>query len=249
MKHSFLVISALLGSALTAQAQQAPAAVIFHNYWSETVPEAQAAYRVQRTETPGTTRLDSVYRLVSPRLWTVKRTVWQPNGDTLTTTTHWRANGTLFYVSNELGTKLHGEQLSYDAQGQLRGRSHYEHGQKKTSECLTKVATVRACDEAEYVEQMPEYPGGMEAMLRYLGQSIRYPAAALKKRKQGKVFLQFVVNETGELRDIRVQKGVSAEIDAEALRVVRLMPRWTPGTQNGEPVPVHYTVPISFAIR
>ncbi|UOQ71038.1 energy transducer TonB [Hymenobacter cellulosilyticus] len=249
MKHTFLVVGAL-GAALTTQAQQAPTTTtLFHNYWSEVVPEEQAAYRVRRTETPGISRLDSVYRLVSPNLWTVYRTVWQPNGDTLTTTTRWRGNGKLFYVSNELGTKRHGEQLSYDAEGLPRGRSHYERGQVLSAESLTKAGTARACDEAEYTEQMPEYPGGMEAMLRYLGQSIRYPAAALKKRRQGRVFLEFVVNEVGEMRDIRVQKGVSAELDAEALRVVRAMPRWKPGLQNGEPVPVRYTVPITFAIR
>lgn len=133
--------------------------------------------------------------------------------------------------------------------GQLRRRSRYAKGRKLSTECLGKEAAAPSCDEQGPGEKMPEYPGGMEALLNYLGQSIRYPAESLKRHREGKVLIQFIINEAGELRDIRLRKGVSPELDAEALRVVRLLPRWEPGRVNGEPVPVQYTVPITFDIR
>jgi TonB family protein len=100
-----------------------------------------------------------------------------------------------------------------------------------------------------YSEQMPVYPGGSQALLQYIGSSVRYPREALKKRQQGKVLITFVVDETGQVRDARVKKGVSPTIDAEALRVMNGLARFEPGRQNGEAVPVYFTVPVQFAIQ
>lgn len=252
MKHSFLVVASL-GAAFTCPAQQVPvAATIFQNYWLENVPEAEAAYRVRRTLLPGVGQLDSIFQLTSNQLWSTKRTSRQANGDTLTTTTRWRASGKLFYTENVVGRSREGEWLTYDAAGQLQSRSLYAQNNKLSTQCLSPGATQQQCEAFEYLDRMAMYPGGMEAMLRYLGKSMRYPAAAKKQKAQGRVFVSFFVTEAGELRDIRVTKGVTAELDAEALRIVKQMqkmPRWQPGIRNGELVPVSFTLPLSFKLN
>lgn len=94
----------------------------------------------------------------------------------------------------------------------------------------------------------PEFKGGIEGFGRYLSRNIRYPALAFQKGIQGKVILTFIVEKTGELSDIKVSKSVIQSMDDEAIRVLKLSPKWIPGTQFGIPVRVQYSVPISFAL-
>lgn len=97
-----------------------------------------------------------------------------------------------------------------------------------------------------YVDQMPGFPGGQEAMQRYLQANVRYPVKAQKKGVSGRVLIQFVVREDGTLSDFKIVRPVHSDLDAEALRVVQSMPKWTPGVEKGKAVPVRYTIPISF---
>lgn len=98
------------------------------------------------------------------------------------------------------------------------------------------------------VEKMPEFEGGVENMLKYLQQNIKYPEEAKKNGTQGRVVVQFVVNKDGSIVDANVVKSVSPELDAEALRVVKSMPKWTPGEQRGEKVRVQFTLPVQFKL-
>lgn len=100
-----------------------------------------------------------------------------------------------------------------------------------------------------YVEQMPEFPGGEGEMMKYLGKNIRYPAAAQRAGVEGLVVLSFVVSRTGEISEIEVVKNLGSGTDEEAMRVVKTMPKWSPGKQNGRTVPVRYTLPVRFAIK
>ena len=97
------------------------------------------------------------------------------------------------------------------------------------------------------VEQEPGFPGGISRFYQYLGQNIRYPADAVKKHKEGKVFVIFAVENSGYISNAKVLKGVSPDIDAEALRVVSASPRWTPAIQNGRPVRVRFSIGINFS--
>ena len=99
------------------------------------------------------------------------------------------------------------------------------------------------------VERMPEYPGGMRECYRFFSQNIKYPTAASKAGIQGKVIVEFLVEKDGSIADITVKQGVNPELDAEAVRVVGLMPKWKPGEQRGEPVSVRYTMPIAFSLK
>ncbi len=98
------------------------------------------------------------------------------------------------------------------------------------------------------VEQQPQFPGGMNALLAYVRQNTQYPAEARRGNMSGKVFVEFVVDETGQIRQPRVLKGIGFGCDEEAVRVVSQMPRWEPGRQNGQPVAVQYNLPIMFAL-
>ena len=100
-----------------------------------------------------------------------------------------------------------------------------------------------------YAEEMPVFPGGDEAFHRYLSSKIHYPAEAEHLKLSGTVYVRFVVDEEGRIRDAEVVKGCGHGLDEEALRLARLMPWWTPGREKGKPVRVQRTLPISFRIR
>ena len=84
---------------------------------------------------------------------------------------------------------------------------------------------------------------------KFFSQNIKYPTAASKAGIQGKVIVEFLVEKDGSIADITVKQGVNPELDAEAVRVVGLMPKWKPGEQRGEPVSVRYTMPIAFSLK
>ena len=101
----------------------------------------------------------------------------------------------------------------------------------------------------DVVEQMPEYPGGAKALLDYLNKNVCYPQQAFDAGIEGRVIVTFVVGKDGSVRSAKVVKSVDPALDNEALRVINAMPNWTPGRQNGKPVAVKYTVPISFHLQ
>lgn len=99
------------------------------------------------------------------------------------------------------------------------------------------------------VEQQPEFPGGMGALMKYLQQNIKYPQIAKENGVSGRVFVNFVVDDKGRITKIKVLRGVDPALDAEAVRVVESMPTWKPGKQRGKAVYVSYNLPISFVLQ
>ena len=99
------------------------------------------------------------------------------------------------------------------------------------------------------VEKMPEFPGGQDALNRFLVRNIKYPLLAQENGIQGRVVCQFVVNSDGSIVDISVVRGVEESLDKEAIRVIQSMPKWTPGRQGGKSVRVKYTLPIRFKLQ
>ena len=119
--------------------------------------------------------------------------------------------------------------------------NHEDYVDRKTPSPSNKVYDV--------VEEMPQFPGGASALFDYLARNIQYPVVAEENGIQGRVVVSFVVDRDGSITDVRVQKGVDPSLDKEALRVVRSMPRWIPGKQDGAPVRVKYTVPVTFKLQ
>ena len=99
------------------------------------------------------------------------------------------------------------------------------------------------------VDEMPKFPGGQEGLMRYLAKNIKYPVMAQQNKEQGKVLVQIIIGKDGNVSNIKILKGASAWLDAEAIRVVRGMPKWEPGKQNGQAVAVEYTFPITFRLQ
>ena len=98
------------------------------------------------------------------------------------------------------------------------------------------------------VEEMPEYPGGRDALIEMLQTHMRYPQSARLQEIEGKVFVGFIVEKNGAVSNVHVLKGLSAECDEESVRVVKMFPKWKPGTQNGKPVRVKFVLPINFSM-
>jgi protein TonB len=100
-----------------------------------------------------------------------------------------------------------------------------------------------------FVEEMPEPIGGMEAMYAFLQSNLKYPEVARNNNISGQVFLEFVVEKDGSIGNVKIVAGVYPELDQEAMRVVRLLPKWKPGKQMGNPVRCFYQIPIRFTIN
>jgi protein TonB len=100
------------------------------------------------------------------------------------------------------------------------------------------------------VESMPEFPGGQQALFKYLSENVKYPVIAQENGIQGRVICQFVVNKDGSIVDVEVvRSGGDPSLDKEAVRVIKSMPKWKPGKQRGKAVRVKYTVPVNFKLQ
>ena len=122
--------------------------------------------------------------------------------------------------------------------------------QKKVVKTTKVTKKTSATDKVyEVCEQMPIFPGGDAAMMKYLSENVKYPALAIKAQEQGRVVVSFTVEKDGAISDVKVARSVTPSLDAEAVRVVKAMPKWTPGKQDGQLVSVRYNVPVSFKLN
>ncbi len=99
------------------------------------------------------------------------------------------------------------------------------------------------------VEQQPEFPGGMSALMKFLGDNIKYPVIAQENGIQGRVITNFVVERDGSITDVQFVRGQDPSLDREAVRVIQSMPKWKPGQQRGKPVRVRFTLPVVFRLQ
>ena len=113
----------------------------------------------------------------------------------------------------------------------------------------TEKESTGAKETLEVCDVLPEYPGGMEELFAFLAKNIKYPVPAQQADQQGRVIVRFVVEQDGSITDLEVLKGVSPLLDAEAVRVVKSMPRWTPGKQKGQNVRVQFVLPVTFRLN
>lgn len=100
----------------------------------------------------------------------------------------------------------------------------------------------------QVVDEMPEYPGGIGSLMKYLSENIKYPPRALQEGREGRVIIQFVINRDGSVVEAKVRNSVYSDLDEEALRVVNSMPKWKPGKHKGKFVRVKFNLPITFKI-
>ncbi|MBD5224908.1 MAG: M56 family metallopeptidase [Bacteroidales bacterium] len=148
----------------------------------------------------------------------------------------------------------------------LDGYTVYIDGKKKDADAFSKLESseikmmkVVKSENAVYVEtkngvvesaeEMPEFPGGVEALMKYLSENIRYPSNAYEAKIEGRVVVKFIVCEDGRVRDPQIERSVSEDLDAEAIRVVKSLPAFTPGKNGGKPVAVSFRLPVNFKLQ
>jgi TonB family C-terminal domain len=155
----------------------------------------------------------------------------------------WYENGQLKTEAVYKAGKYNGYYYSYWENGQYKRRDTYADNKLIEGKCYNNEGK-----ETKYfpMEIMPEFPGGTQAMMTFLSSNIRYPVSMMEKGIQGMEIVQFVVAKTGELTDIKILRGLHPDGDKESIRVVSIMPHWKPGMQDGEFVPVKFTLPIRF---
>ena len=98
-------------------------------------------------------------------------------------------------------------------------------------------------------EQMPEFPGGYNGLMQYLKKNVSYPSIAMEMGIQGRVYVEFIIDKTGKVTQLKIMKGVDRLLDNEALRVIQKMPKWEPGYQGGKAVNVSYRLPVNFVLQ
>ncbi|HLP14070.1 MAG TPA: energy transducer TonB [Flavobacteriales bacterium] len=113
--------------------------------------------------------------------------------------------------------------------------------------CQEDVEKEKVFDVAQ-IQEPAEYPGGMAAMIQFLSTNLVYPQTCVKDNIQGKVYIEFVVDKDGSVTNIRVKRPIHAELDAEAVRVVSLFPKWKPALNDGKPVKCKYVLPVNFKL-
>lgn len=136
--------------------------------------------------------------------------------------------------------------VNYDYNSDYSSDIYYENRRYNSSSEVSGTDGLRVYD---VVEEMPQYYGGPSALFEYLSRNVKYPVVAEENGVQGRVIATFVVERDGSISDVRIAKSVDPSLDKEAARVIRAMPRWIPGRQNGSPVRVKYTVPVTFRLQ
>ncbi len=152
------------------------------------------------------------------------------------------------------------DSISYDYSGEkirMQRLCYHPNGQPERIELLEDDELIESTcynakgEEKAYVpyEEMPEFPGGVEALQNYLAKTLRYPIEAQEQGVQGMVYVQFVIDTNGRVDDVKILRGVHPDLDKESLRVVKKMPDWKPGTRKGNLVRVSYTAPLAFVLK
>jgi TonB family protein len=117
----------------------------------------------------------------------------------------------------------------------------------------TNTASTKATNIAEKPlaapEIMPKFPGGEKALKAFISKNLQYPVSAAQSGIEGRVTVRFIIEKTGEVTDVKVVRGLSNTFDNEAVRVVKMFPKWIPGKQNGRKVSAYYTLPITFRLK
>ena len=121
--------------------------------------------------------------------------------------------------------------------------------QQKQEKSETRVVPADPAKQTQKtIEKMPVFPGGDEARSKFFAQNVKYPEAAIKNGTQGTVFVSFIIRKDGSVENAKVMRGIGSGCDEEALRVVRMMPKWTPGMDKGKAVDVDFAMPVKFAL-
>lgn len=171
-----------------------------------------------------------------------KRDYWKVDGKY----TEWYENGKPYKVIHYQHGKFDGKLILFWENGKTKRDDLFQEGDLLKGKCTDSIG-----NELEYFpyEVMPEFPGGEAALMKYLSKKIIYPFYSQMHGIQGLVVVKFWVEKDGAIKKMVIEKSVYPELDNEALRLIKRMPKWKPGMQEGKPVRVKYTLPVNFRLQ
>jgi len=235
MKH-FIFTLALCISALNINGQVI--GTIYFDKDNEVSNQDDYFYRrVITQKTPKSYQINDFYHTDTLKLTVIAITKKNYNYNSI----DWQKLG----YNRDTPIKLDGEWLSYYPSGKRKSKRIYAKGEIQES-----LNYDEASGETIYfiIDQMPEFVGGEEALRKFIAMNVKYPVKAQKNGVQGRVYISFVVDKQGKVKNCSVARGVNKDLNKEAMRVVGSLPKWKPGIHKGKKVNVSYTVPINFVL-
>lgn len=213
---------------------------LWEEWYSDGTPKEIGTYLPR--EKSARYRFQDTYRITS--FWDSTGTQLVKEGTGRRFSTY--ANGMLQAEGAYVSGAKEGKWLDYDEQtGNLKHEEIYQAGELLQGTYYSEQGE-KSTYTAESFESMPEFPGGMPGLATFLSSNLKYPKEARKQGIKGTVLVGFVINSTGQVKDVQVLKGIGGGCDEEAARVISVLPPWNPGRQRGQPVSVRYSLPIRF---
>ena len=151
-----------------------------------------------------------------------------------------------------VGSLIIGMSIAIQGQVKAQNQSSNQKQKKEWSKDIKDTIQTNIVEETVFcyvTEQMPQYPGGESELMNFVYKNLKYPESAIKNKIQGKVIVRFVITELGEVEKAEVVRSLQTECDKEAIRVIKLLPKFTPGKQNGKATKVWYTFPVVFKLN
>jgi periplasmic protein TonB len=254
MKLNHFLSTILLITGLVAPSfAQKKVETVYYNADSDTVQtKAEAAYYFV-IQTNGKNRVTTKYNATDAKLEEISYKKGKPQsgiGDSV-----WWKYGSFrgWYPTGELQTegsyildRLHDNLKTYYPNGVLRRNDVYYIDTLRQAHCYAQDGT-----EIPHIpyQVQPEFKGGQDGMFRFLGENLIYPLESREEGTEGTVYVGFSVSKTGAVENVKIRIGVDEKLDKEALRVVKSMPNWKPGKQEGEPVRIKFTLPVRFKLK
>ncbi len=265
MKRRTIIAISILFSFLRVSGQDT---IWFNEFWHKTTKDKAVFYRLQSKDSLGFKVIDHYksgviqmtgYSLSNDSLFKVgdycyfdengklKSQGKYTNNKRSGTWNQYYANGQLYYTRSFIDDgKIDGNALYYYPDGKLKRSENYSKGLQLSGNCFTNAGT----DTAYFAqEEMPEFKGGEQKMKKFLTDNLIYPEKAWARGIQGIVYVSFVVDEKGRIKDIKIVKGVDILLNSAAVDVVSIMPKWKPGRIEGKPVKIQINLPITFKLH
>ena len=229
---------------------------VFYNTNNDTVASLSLANKYETITHSATAPSEEIRRkytkagqLIAEDYYYINRGAVIPerkNKERIGTSRRWYDNGKIKRVIVYTDDKINGSCKTYWENGQIKRNDVFENGKFILGNCYTSQGK----DTMHYdFEVMPEFKGGLNELISYMQKSVTYPEKSKKKNIEGKVFVKFVVEADGSITNITVLKGVNEELDNEAIRVIKNMPKWNPGKDDGVPIRVYFNIPINFRLK
>jgi TonB family protein len=234
--------------------------ILYFDYFNNKVKKKDAYYSREEVYSEDQTKATVKEIYYSGKAKSFKKIIRNANGDLIASVTEWYENGNPKSTFNLVNNMVNGDLNYYRETGglyfrktfakdSLIGTAFFEEDGTEYKPMEDSQSGPKHDSTYKPKEVMPEFQGGGAAMYKFIQRNLIYPQISARAEHQGRVYITFIIDEFGSIKFPIIAKGVDMFIDAEALRVILLMPKWNPGTIDGKPIRVKYTMPVKFALN